>query len=174
MTNFESATHNTLLWRVPGQTAASMGRSQRVVEAIDIFPTLIDLVGIPAPPTCEGIDQPPSVECLQGESYAALFRGAAVNATEVASTAAVSTAASTAAVSTAAVSTGGKQHAFSQWPFPKWGPEKSFRMGYTVRSADGYRCTEYVPYDNVRAYRGDWSDSQGDDVELYDYNVRWC
>jgi hypothetical protein len=170
MTNFESATHNTLLWRVPGQTAASMGRSQRVVEAIDIFPTLIDLVGIPAPPTCEGIDQPPSVECLQGESYAALFRGAAVNATEAASTAA----ASTAAVSTAAVSTGGKQHAFSQWPFPKWGPEKSFRMGYTVRSADGYRCTEYVPYDNVRAYRGDWSDSQGDDVELYDYNVRWC
>eukprot|EP00658_Telonema_sp_P-2_P025178 TRINITY_DN20138_c0_g1_i1.p1 TRINITY_DN20138_c0_g1~~TRINITY_DN20138_c0_g1_i1.p1 ORF type:complete len:541 (-),score=105.76 TRINITY_DN20138_c0_g1_i1:398-2020(-) len=144
MTNFESATHNTLLWRVPGQVDGSKGRSGRVVEAIDIFPTLLELAGVHAPPACTGVDAPPTVDCLQGLSYADLFRQGTV--------------------------TTGKKYAFSQWPYPAWGPEKAFRMGYTVRTVDGYRFTEYVPYDHVSSFRGDWDDGSVHDVELYDYN----
>ena len=48
---------------------------------------------------------------------------------------------------------------------------KSFRMGYTVRSADGYRLTEYVPYLRL-AHRGVWANATGtDELELYDYNT---
>merc|ERR1711907_563485 len=66
-----------------------------------------------------------------------------------------------------------KQYAFSQWPYPitESPGVDYFRMGYTVRSASGYRYTEYVPYDR-RTFRGDWRDSafQHTDPELYDYN----
>merc|ERR1712146_455470 len=67
--------------------------------------------------------------------------------------------------------TSAKQNAFSQWPYP---PNLSpgvnyFRMGYTVRSSDGFRWTEYVPY-NTSTYRGVWS-SGSTGAELYDYNL---
>ena len=44
VTNFEHATRNTLLWRVPGQTAASQGRNARYVEMLDFFPTVVELM----------------------------------------------------------------------------------------------------------------------------------
>jgi iduronate 2-sulfatase len=75
-TNFETAARNTLLWRVPGQPLASQGRNGRLVEMLDLFPTLVELAGLPAVPKCTGTaagDQPPSVLCLQGESYADEF-----------------------------------------------------------------------------------------------------
>jgi len=53
MTNFESATQNALLFRVPGQAPASQGRNTRMVESIDIFPTLVELARIAPLPTCE-------------------------------------------------------------------------------------------------------------------------
>ena len=40
---------------------------------IDFFPTVIDLLGLPKIAACTGVDQPPTVQCLQGESYAAEF-----------------------------------------------------------------------------------------------------
>ena len=40
MTNFETAARNTMLWRVPGQADASKGLNQRIVESLDIFPTV--------------------------------------------------------------------------------------------------------------------------------------
>jgi arylsulfatase A-like enzyme len=149
-TNFESATRNALLWRVPGQSAASKGRNERFVESIDIFPTLVELTGLPPLPKCEGIDQPPNVACLQGESYASEFLPEGVVKTP----------------------SKPKQYAFSQWPFPAWGNQTMLRQGYTVRSAKGYRYTYYVPY-NITSYTGDWT-SGGDnaaanDDELYDY-----
>ena len=157
MTNFEKATRNTLLWRVPGQLAASRGRNKRFVEMLDFFPTAIDLMGLPKIATCTGIDQPPTVQCLQGQSYADEFVGpAATGRTDV----------------TVPLSGGGsKQHVFSQWPYPvNMSPGETFmRMAYTVRSDDGYRLTQYVPYDSV-AFRGNWSDFTHDDLELYDYN----
>ena len=146
MTNFEKATRNTLLWRVPGQVTASQGRNNRYVEMLDFFPTAIDLMGLPKIATCAGLDQPPTVACLQGQSYADEFTGK-VAAGEA------------------------KQHIFSQWPYSvQNSPGVAFnRMGYTVRSADGYRLTRYVPYDGT-TYRGNWSDAVQDDMELYDYN----
>ena len=158
MTNFESATRNTLLWRVPGQNEASKGLNDRVVESVDIFPTLADLAGLAPLPACQGLDQPPSVLCTQGTSYASEFgvggMGVRGGPTPVVTTA--------------------KKYAFSQWPFPRWGNETHFRMGYTVRSADGFRYSEYVSYD-TRTFRGAWPPTPvGDDIELYDYNVdRW-
>ena len=147
MTNFETGTRNTLFWRVPGQSAASQGRNRRMVEMVDFFPTLVDLLGLPALPTCEGLDQPPTVDCLQGASYASEFLPERFALAEP------------------------KSNAFSQWPFPAAysAPVSFFRVGYTVRTVDGFRLTEYVPYaDN----KGNWDDSAGThDVELYDYSV---
>ena len=41
-------------------------------------------------------------------------------------------------------------------------------MGYSVRSPDGFRLTEYVPYD-TNTFTGDWTHTS--DAELYDYNT---
>jgi arylsulfatase A-like enzyme len=154
-TNFEKATRNTLMWRVPGQVAASQGRNGRFVEMVDFFPTAIDLVGLPKIAPCAGVDQPPTVMCLQGQSYADEFLPSL-------------------ALAPSAAPSVPKQHAFSQWPFPaKRSPGGGqFRMGYTVRADDGYRLTQYVPYD-VTAFKGNWTDDahSEDDLELYDYNA---
>ena len=138
-----------MLWRVPGQRTESQGHNTRVVESLDIFPTLLDLTGTPALPKCQGVDQPPTVHCLQGESYAAEFLPSSTPPG-------------------AAAAAPRKQFAFSQWPFAKWPASKShfspmfpnateLREGYTVRSAAGYRYTQYVPYDCVGSFRGNWS-----------------
>ena len=137
MTNFETGTRNTLLWRVPGQRKSSQGRNERIVESVDLFPTLVELAGLPPLPACTGRDQPPTVACVQGESYASEFVGSAESAAEP------------------------KAYAFSQWPYPAWPPVAPYlsgtRMGYTVRSASGIRLTEYVPYDLSTAV-GDWDE----------------
>jgi len=145
MTNFETAARTTTMWRIPGQSKASQGLNKRMVEILDLFPTLLDLTGLPRLPKCEGLDQPPSVACLQGESYASEF--------------------GLPGLPTVAP----KKFAFTQWPYPKWGNETRLRMGYTVRSTDGYRYTEYVPY-NVVTFRGQWA-AESEDPELYDYNL---
>lgn len=153
-TNFEKATRNALFWRVPGQAVASQGRNNRYVEMVDFFPTALELVGLPEIPKCTGVDQPPTVLCLQGDSYADEFLLPAL------------------ASSAATTLSTPKQHTFSQWPYPtKRGNGKEFRMGYTVRSNDGFRLTQYVPY-NERTFKGDWlSPLNTDDLELYDYNT---
>lgn len=70
VTNFETGARNTLLWRVPGST--NTGRTTRLVEMVDLYPTLIELAGIAPVPECKG-DQPATVHCLQGTSYASAF-----------------------------------------------------------------------------------------------------
>jgi iduronate 2-sulfatase len=166
MTNFESGTRNAMLWRVPGQRPESQGHNTRIVETIDIFPTLLDLTGTPALPKCQGVDQPPTVHCLQGESYAAEFLQPSVTAGTP-------------------PPPPPKQFAFSQWPFGKWPAALSnrnptdpnttgLREGYTVRSAAGFRYTQYVPYDAVTTFRGNWTAVApglgAPDEELYDYS----
>jgi hypothetical protein len=115
---------------------------------------VIDLVGgVPKIPKCTGVDQPPTVLCLQGESYADEFL--APDALGLANTKSTP-----------------KQHALSQWPYPaREGNHKDFRMGYTVRSSDGFRLTQYVPYSHI-THSGNWLSPTGeDDLELYDYNT---
>lgn len=41
MTNFETATRNVLAFLVPGQTPASVGRVEDIVEMVDVFPTQV-------------------------------------------------------------------------------------------------------------------------------------
>lgn len=188
MTNFESAVRAPLLWRVPGQSTASRGRSARLVEMLDFYPTLVELAGLPGLPSCTGLDQPPSVHCLQGESYAGLFHAHPVQAA-AAGGRAHTAAGGGGAVLTLPVGAGAgagaaepargastsartpKQHAFSQWPYPVLPNITSvLRMGYTVRSSAGYRLTVYVPYLKGE-HRGNWSDGCIGDRELYDYNA---
>ena len=161
-TNFESAARNTLLWRVPGQAKASQGLNTRLTEMVDLFPTLIDLTGLPKIPACEGRDQPPTVQCVQGTSYADEFLPGL-----------------------AGEPAPKKQYAFTQWPhynhnFTSNTPFNPgtypFRMSYTVRSAAGYRYTQYVPYDPIKSHIGNWSACDTEffgpcEKELYDYNT---
>lgn len=56
-----------LLVKVPGQ--AKFGATNRLVEGVDVYPTILDLAGVPLPRACNG-DEPPSAMCLQGESFA--------------------------------------------------------------------------------------------------------
>ena len=138
MTNFETATRNTLMWHVPGQVPASQGRNERLVEMVDFFPTTVDLLGLPPLDPCEGVDQPPTVQCTQGTSYADEFLPGLVQTNSTP-----------------------KTHAFSQWAYPVWqSPGASvYRMGYTVRSDDGYRCVAWrVPLPLPRTCRHDRAD----------------
>lgn len=154
MTNFEKATRNTLLWRVPGQAAASQGLNSRYVEMIDFFPTAIDLVGLPTIPACTGVDQPPTVLCLQGVSYADEFVPALAQGPAKASAP--------------------KKNVFSQWPYSENNSPGATdgRMGYTVRTDDGYRLTWYVKY-TILTHKGTWPAGAptAADLELYDYNL---
>ena len=61
--NYEGATHTLLLCALPGQKTA--GKSTRgIVEYVDIYPTLVELCGLP---------QPKDAAQLEGVSFAPLF-----------------------------------------------------------------------------------------------------
>ncbi|MBL8238070.1 MAG: sulfatase [Bryobacterales bacterium] len=57
-TLWEEATHNVLMMKVPGLTAAG-GRCDRTVSLMDVFPTLTDICGLPAKKECEGVSLRP-------------------------------------------------------------------------------------------------------------------
>ena len=115
--NFESGTRNALLWRVPGQRLASQGLNERYTESIDIFPTLIEILGVEPISKCQHVDDPPTTLCLQGESYASEFIAGQQLAGVVP-----------------------KQYAFSQWPYQPWGPNTTgLREG-----ANSFLCVPVV------------------------------
>eukprot|EP01051_Picozoa_sp_SAG22_P002872 SAG22_NODE_133_length_18379_cov_34.571937_5_plen_220_part_00 len=58
------------MWRVPGSMYT--GFTNRLVEMVDLMPTLIEIAGIEPLPQCGG-DAPPSINCVQGQSYASAF-----------------------------------------------------------------------------------------------------
>jgi arylsulfatase A-like enzyme len=53
-TNYEIAARAPLIISVPGQKAPG-AKSRALVEFVDIFPTLVDLCGLPRPPQLEGV-----------------------------------------------------------------------------------------------------------------------
>jgi len=59
--NYELATRAPLILSVPGQPNAG-GRCDALVEFVDIYPTLADICGLPAPPGVEGISMKPLLE----------------------------------------------------------------------------------------------------------------
>ena len=167
-TNFETATRNTLMWRVPG--GKNSGKSNRLVEMVDLYPTLLELTGLPQMRSCVG-DEGPTSLCLQGESYASEFiNGAPVREA--------------------------KKYAYTQWMYGQIHPGDDSRgptierlqdedvapyhvqdrkpvvphnIGYTVRSDAGYRLTEYYPY-NHTTFSANW-DGGMLAREFYDYNM---
>ena len=58
MTNYEIDTRVPLILRAPG-TGAAGRRSNRLVEFVDIFPTLAELCGLPVPADLEGLSLTP-------------------------------------------------------------------------------------------------------------------
>ncbi len=57
--NFETSTHSPLIVSVPGQKP---GRTDALVEFVDIYPTLADLCGLPLDPGLEGASLRPFIE----------------------------------------------------------------------------------------------------------------
>ena len=57
--NFEDATRVPFLLHVPGVTDMGM-RSDALVELIDVFPTLVDITGLPKVDLCPTTKQPVS------------------------------------------------------------------------------------------------------------------
>jgi iduronate 2-sulfatase len=61
-TNYEVVTHIPLLMQVPGMSTGGR-RTPALVEAVDMYPTLVELCGLPSPP-----------QHLDGVSFVPLFR----------------------------------------------------------------------------------------------------
>jgi arylsulfatase A-like enzyme len=60
MTNYEIDTRAPLIIRAPG--AGGGQKTERLVEFVDIYPTLCDLAGIPVPKHLEGLSAAPLME----------------------------------------------------------------------------------------------------------------
>ncbi len=69
-TNFESSVHSPLIISVPGQTPATC---DKLVEFVDIYPSLCELCGVPAPETLEGTSFVPLIEDPTREWKSAAF-----------------------------------------------------------------------------------------------------
>lgn len=61
MTNFERGTRVPLIVRVPGQATAGQ-RTRALVELVDLYPTLVELCGLPLPPHLEGTSFAPLID----------------------------------------------------------------------------------------------------------------
>lgn len=61
MTDFEVATHVPLIIRAPGEKSAG-GKSNALVEFVDVYPTLVQLAGLPLPSNLEGTSLVPLIQ----------------------------------------------------------------------------------------------------------------
>ncbi|XP_065190341.1 iduronate 2-sulfatase-like isoform X2 [Sycon ciliatum] len=149
-TNFEDGTHVPFMLRVPGVTDEGM-RTKALVELIDIYPTLAELTGLPAPPLCPPMSQKVGT-CVEGVSTVPLFHNTTAAWKE-------------ASFSQYARPLSGLPSIPGHPPFPK-GTDESV-MGYTMRT-DKYRYTEWVKFNHTTAV-ADWTDVWG--RELYDHTL---
>ncbi|XP_045763330.1 iduronate 2-sulfatase [Maniola jurtina] len=145
--NFDVALRVPLIFRVPGLPPKSITTP---IELIDIFPTLVELVGLKvSTPKCKGFNDK-STLCFDGKSLLPLMRNHKVNANIR------------------------KSFAISQYPRPSVYPMvisdkprlKDIKiMGYTIRTKR-YRYTEWVSFNNTQFTRN-WDKIYG--VELYNH-----
>lgn len=160
MTNWELGVRVPLILRAPWLAKSVGVKSNVIVEAVDLFQTIVDLAGLPAPES--GANGYPA-QNVQGKSFANVLRDPQA-----------------AALATA----GNTTYAFSQFakqvkeygPYGKqpWDPcTKCLRnqwayMGFSVRN-DRWRYTEWFAWDKQREV-ADWGNfSVGGGPELYDH-----
>lgn len=137
MTNFDIATRVPLIIRVPDMDQERL--VQRVVELVDVFPTLVDIAELPLLPICPEDSNYPDA-CTEGMSLLPLLRAPRY----------------------------AHRHKTFKWEKPAFSqsfrPDGPY-MGYSVRTLD-YRYTKWVAYD-ILQFRPLWQSVVGE--ELYDY-----
>ncbi|ELU10818.1 hypothetical protein CAPTEDRAFT_174794 [Capitella teleta] len=126
-TNFEVANNSPMILRVPGLTDKGL-ITDKLVEFVDLFPTLADLAGLPSVPQCPpGTRESQQTDlCTEGSSLVPLLRDQE--------------------------SSRWKDRVFYQYPHYV---DYSWCMGFTVRTAK-YRFTEWVSYD-YKETGADWN-----------------
>ena len=140
-TNFELAARVPLLLSVPGSVQGQ--RSGRLVELVDLFPTLVEAAGLPALPACPALAAP--ALCTEGLSLLPLLADPDTQ--------------------------DWKEAVF--WQYGRGGlhPGTNIhrRMGYSLRTAR-YRYTEWVPLLlDQTSYTADWDKVRA--AELYDLQM---
>ena len=141
LTNFDIATHAPLIIRVPGVTDSGL-KTNKLVEFVDIFPTLVELTGFDPLQTCS-LDSNNEMLCTEGSSLVPLI----INPSQY----------------------DWKDAVF--WQFPRGGNQKPHIpkcMGYSIRT-DRHHYNEWVAITAIGdgEYEPDW-DSNCDHSELYD------
>jgi iduronate 2-sulfatase len=141
-TVFEVANNSPMIIRIPGVTDGGHV-SDKLVEFVDLFPTLAELSNLPNVPYCPGKrKESMGVSlCTEGTSLVPLFRD--MNTTQW------------------------KDRVFYQYPH-YLGHGSAFCMGYSMRT-EQYRYTEWVAYTYHEKKKVDWDHVC--DVELYDHHV---
>ncbi len=66
-TNFETATHIPMMIHVPGKTDKGV-TSDKLVEAVDLYPTIVDAAGLATLPLCPVHRSTETMLCREGES----------------------------------------------------------------------------------------------------------
>jgi iduronate 2-sulfatase len=143
-TNFDIAAHTPLIIRVPGSTEDGITTS-KLVEFVDIFPTLVEAAGLGTLDTCSEDTAAEEILCTEGTSLIPLIDDPA--------------------------SADWKEAVF--WQFPRGAPISDTVkkcMGYSIRT-ESYRYTEWITLeltdDDGYAYTQLWDDLC-DHAELYD------
>ncbi|XP_055609814.1 iduronate 2-sulfatase [Uranotaenia lowii] len=150
--NYEVALKVPLIVYSPFLTEKANSKIARVVELVDIFPTLVDLVGLPAIPHCgEDLMQE---TCVEGKSLVPFIGHSTTNTfAEI-------------------------EAAYSQYPrpgsypsvYPNSDKPKLFQieiMGYSIRTPR-FRYTAWIGFDPAKFSRN-WSEIFGE--ELYDHSI---
>lgn len=157
--NYEVAVRVPLIVRAPHLMPDPTGAAvhvDRIVELLDVFPTLVELAGggVPQLPRCVHADQP---RCTEGKSLVPTMLEHRQPSGSVRPDAA-------------------EDVAYSQYPRPAAYPQANSdrprlaqirQMGYTMRTPL-YRYTAWVAFDPC-TFRRDWSRVAGD--ELYDHRL---
>lgn len=149
-TNWELATRIPLIIRAPWKPASQGKNTYALVESVDLYRTIADLVGAPTPSND-----------VEGTSFAPLFDNPSLTATE----AAIAMNKSAAAYSQFPRCIHNKT---TQWDDNGCGNSKNvpIYMGYSIRTPE-WRYTSWMPWsrDTLKA---DWSKSPYA-IELYDH-----
>ena len=140
-TAFEVANNAPMIIRIPGVTNGGLV-TDKLVEFVDLFPTLAELAGLPTVPYCPSGNMSRTVKmCTEGTSIVPLFKDP--------------------------TTTKWKDRVFYQYPH-YLGHGEHFCMGYSMRT-EQYRYTEWVHYNYDAEVKANWTDICA--TELYDHHV---